>query len=409
MLNQHLTKNLDKSVLWVFLIPITIFIEISFIGRIFLAEIILISICIKEILGNKRLKEKKQVSIVLVLALIWLLSQIITDIYMSTPFVDWVRGWAKITFFIIEFYVLSLIFGGSSRKILFFLLGLSSGGIIAYLINPSEYSTLDPWKFGYGFWLTIILSILPFIFLKRNKIIISIFILLILGILNLFNGYRSLGGLCLLSFIICLISYYKIFKKLNKVGIFIIIPLALFASFGVYKSLEEGGALGEASQMKYESQSSGDYGLLIGGRSEILVASLAIYNSPFLGYGSWAKDPYYSSLYKIVKADSGYAVDGQESESDLIPTHSYLFGAWVESGIAGAIFWLYCFYLTTKAIILMLLQPSLLIPSYVLFFSLMLWSILFSPFGAETRLIAAVFMCASISMLNGSSKNKIES
>jgi hypothetical protein len=90
---------------------------------------------------------------------------------------------------------------------------------------------------------------------------------------------------------------------------------------------------------------------------------------------------------------------------DLIPTHSYIFGAWVEAGIGGALFWLFflCFTIRT------FLQVSGSEPLLLLFafggFQ-MVWDTFFSPLGMPTRFLAPFLMAAivQLSTLRVSSK-----
>jgi len=87
-------------------------------------------------------------------------------------------------------------------------------------------------------------------------------------------------------------------------------------------------------------QAHGEYGLIVGGRSEILVSAQAIMDSPILGHGSWAKNEEYAAMLNYLRESMGYVAQGKH-ESGLIPTHSHIFGAWVEAGILGAVFWLW--------------------------------------------------------------------
>src|SRR5258708_14335741 len=92
-----------------------------------------------------------------------------------------------------------------------------------------------------------------------------------------------------------------------------------------------------------------DAGVLLAGRNEFLAAGSAIRDSPFIGHGSWAKDPKYKAILYDRLAELGYRKMGPELESDVIPSHSYVFGAWVESGILGAVFWCWALWLIGSA------------------------------------------------------------
>ena len=50
---------------------------------------------------------------------------------------------------------------------------------------------------------------------------------------------------------------------------------------------------GRGRGTKYEQESAGYYGVLLGGRPELLAELPAVYDSPILGHGSWAREPLY--------------------------------------------------------------------------------------------------------------------
>ena len=148
------------------------------------------------------------------------------------------------------------------------------------------------------------------------------------------------------------------------------------------------GWLGYEAEDKYLMESSGDLGILLGGRTEILGSAQAIFDSPLIGHGSWAKDPKYADVLASALGTHGYEVQ-REYENDLIPSHSYIMGAWVEAGFVGAIFWVWALTLTVRALIKTQGTNSAwtLLIAFVGFN--LLWNIPFSPFGAEARLYAA--------------------
>jgi hypothetical protein len=165
----------------------------------------------------------------------------------------------------------------------------------------------------------------------------------------------------------------------------------------VYSHYAEQGVFGEYAQRKLALQNNGAGGLLLGGRSEILASSQAILDSPLLGHGSWPRDPIYGAILLQKRAEWGYKeVDGNGRQlDDLIPTHSYVFGAWVEAGLAGALFWLFLLgwtihnFLTASGC-----EP--LLPLFAFGGFMLVWDILFSPLGMPTRFISPFFMAAMV-------------
>ena len=140
-------------------------------------------------------------------------------------------------------------------------------------------------------------------------------------------------------------------------------------------------------------------GLLLGGRGEILVSGQASLDSPLLGHGSWARDPIYAAILAEKRAELGYKeLDGGAGpRDDLIPSHSYIFGAWVEAGIAGAVFWLFVLGFTIRTLLKVSgSEPLLALFAFVGFTQL--WDILFSPLGVLTRSTCPYFLAAMVAL-----------
>ena len=65
------------------------------------------------------------------------------------------------------------------------------------------------------------------------------------------------------------------------------------------------GLFDESLSSKFEGQAKGDYGVLVGGRPETLVAMQAIRDSPIIGHGSYPVDPK-SQLKQDIQYEHGY-------------------------------------------------------------------------------------------------------
>ncbi|MHA1569773.1 MAG: O-antigen ligase family protein, partial [Alphaproteobacteria bacterium] len=145
---------------------------------------------------------------------------------------------------------------------------------------------------------------------------------------------------------------------------------------------------------KYRRQTETGLGFFLGGRTEILISAIAIKDSPFIGHGSWAKDPYYASLLLQYRPELTSVY-----ESGLIPTHSFLFGAWVEAGVVGAIFWLWIWILNARALGRVFTIREPLVPLFGLIGIVMAWDIIFSPYGAERRFIVPFYVVLAMFLL----------
>jgi O-antigen ligase len=120
-----------------------------------------------------------------------------------------------------------------------------------------------------------------------------------------------------------------------------------------------------------------------------------VMDKPIFGHGSWAEDPKYIEMLGDISAETGYVDDeaGKNAENDyLIPSHSYLMGAWVFSGIIGAIFWAFIYYLVILGILKLLVFHPPLSPYFGYWLISSLWNILFSPFGQGARMDMAILL-----------------
>lgn len=396
----------------VFLIPATQFFELKIVGRLFLSDMFLALILPILLLDYGQRLRARLPLIFILLALLWLFGQVATDIVRATVFSDYVRGWAKIGFTLINFCALYLLLYGYQHRLTLYAIGLATGGLISYFVNPSPYAVDYPWKFGYGAPITWLLILLVVGIIKHRRMgpYIASGMLVGAATLNIFMGFRSLGGICFLaaSYIFLQVHWGE---RLACVRTWqrqaFLIGLVLAASgvavFKMYDYSARSGLLGKDAQELYESQAYGEYGLLLGGRSEVLVSSRAILDSPFLGHGSWAKDDQYSSLLIVLRRQAGY-VGGADDEEDLIPTHSHLLGAWVEAGLLGVIFWVWVLSLPVRVLLRPNREIDCMTPLTAFVAFLLIWDIFFSPYGAGLRFMTpyyVVFMMANLGGYRG--------
>lgn len=386
-------------------IPLMSFLEIKIVGRLFASEIILI--CLFPILlFNKHNVLKAPMAKMMVLLLSgWLASQIVTDLIRHIPFEDYIRGWAKIGITLINFSALYILIYGNRRRIVLYTVGIALGGILSFYFNPNIYAADYPWKFGMGESLTWLLIIYVCWF-RARWILLRIGILVFTCALNLYMGYRSYAGICFLTAVYLFIQWLWNIKDKQKVkftskNLLLIVLACIAASFiflKTYEHMAQQGILGEKARQIYEQQVSGELGLLIGGRSEILVSCRAIMESPIIGHGSWAKDYRYANELIYLKRMLGY-YPGKSNDLGLIPSHSHLFGAWVEAGIVGAVFWVWVLSLPIRGMVMLIRTNEMLTPLFAFYSFLLIWHILFSPFGAELRFMIPYYIIVMMSFL----------
>jgi len=393
-------------------IPIMRFVEFKIVGRLFLTEIILICLLPLLLFNNRTLLTTPLPKMMMLLLSVWLAGQIATDLIRHTPFADFMRGWAKIGITLVNFSALYILIFGNRRRIVLFAIGLALGGILCYYFNPNVYAADYPWKFGVGESLTWLL-IISTCGVKARWFLLRISIISFAIAVNLYMGYRSLAGICFLTATYVFFQWLWVLKDAKKIKLslknLMVIGLACFAAsfmfMKTYEYMARRGILGEKATQIYEQQAHGSFGLLIGGRSEILVSMLAIIDSPIIGHGSWAKDYRYDNELIYLKRVLGY-YPGQPNELGLIPAHSHLFGGWVEAGILGAVFWAWVLSLPIRGMAMLIRTKEVLTPLFAFFGFLLIWDIFFSPFGAESRFITPYYIIVMMSLIPPRAKRK---
>jgi hypothetical protein len=76
----------------------------------------------------------------------------------------------------------------------------------------------------------------------------------------------------------------------------------------------------------------------------------------------------------------------------LIPTHSYLMGAWVEAGVLGAFVWAWALWLALLVLTKLYRRDGRLVPLIAFAGFALTWNVLFSPYGSFERLIAPFYV-----------------
>lgn len=386
-------------------IPSLLFLEFNIGGRLFAPELVLLVLVPGLLLTRGRLLLARLPRTLLVLGFMWLASQILTDVFRVTPFEDWSRGWAKISLFLLDFSALYLLIRGSRSRMLFFLAGIAAGQLLAYFLAPSAYALYYPWKFGYGPPVTWMIVILANVGPIRRHLPIQVALLASIGAVNLALGSRGVFLICALAAAYVLTNWYFFQgpagrpRRRKRLWLAVTALLVVGYSAGAgYAYAAQQGWLGQASATKYATQSAGKYGVFVGGRVDALVSGRAILDSPVLGHGSWAKDWKYQNLLSAELARLGYPDQPTPSEAPgLIPSHSYLLGAWIESGVLGAVFWGWLMVMTVRTVMRVYGLNEPLTPLIAFVAPTLLWSILFSPFSAQERLYAAFFIVVMMS------------
>lgn len=351
-----------------------------------------------------RIRISRRLRNLVLLAALWAFCQIISDYINRIAFADSLKGVGAPVLFMITICGFTNYFGKHIQRLPSFLLGMYLGMAIELLISPNTYFSGNPWKWGIGQVVSGIFCVY-FSFFTRRKVLILVLFLMLFFAVGLLNNSRGMAMFPVFAFVLLLVFNrskpgFLLRTARSKLGIAKIVLILLTFIFFLNTLLSAILSnewvlerLPEETAEKFQIQARGQYGILLGGRSELLISIDAFLAKPLFGHGSWAKDKdgYQAALATKV-FELGYADNNQLSNDyDLIPVHSYIMGALVWAGIGGVLFWLYFI----RQILYELARNSQVLNFY--FYNgivLLLWNIFFSPFGASHRWEDAIFVSA---------------
>ncbi|MDZ4687290.1 MAG: hypothetical protein SH850_19615 [Planctomycetaceae bacterium] len=339
---------------------------------------------------------------VLPLAMLWLLNAMLTDLYMQTQWSLAARGLARIVIYLvcIPLFIVFLQRDAYAKTVLFTLGQVLSSIISAYAMRSGVqegraltyggdgdmgFETHWSLVFGLGTQLAILL-VYP-----RSRLL-AYGIGIAMGAFQLIGGSRSTAGIYIVGVAVCMArdvveargGLRRREKKLLK-WIAVATSVMILGSVGyrAYQNAAGSGQLGEKAYQKYHSQSRSAYGIVFGGRPQILGGWLAAAESPIIGYGSWPTDNgmFFARACEIleVNLDPSYYTMGPQ----LIPSHSHVLCAWVENGVMGLVFWSYVFFIVTRSAVARYHDEKQFGLFLVVSCVSLMWHIVFSPIAGR--------------------------
>ena len=256
------------------LLPMFLWAELKLIGRVFIPEFMLIGALPILLMTRAKMLLAPLPRIVLLLGFAWLCSQVLTDLIRNTPFSDLSRGWAKILFTLLNFAALYMLLYGNRRRLILFGFGIAMGSLMAFIVRPNELAAADPWKFGVGLPVTLLVVLIsqwkP---LTKTRFVPAAMVVGI-GMVSIVMGSRSLAGVTIIAGLYMLVQ--TILSRRGRTVSFSPVRTAMFFGAGilicgglmtVYQNAASQGLLGDTAREKYQRQASGALGVLLGGRS----------------------------------------------------------------------------------------------------------------------------------------------
>ena len=191
--------------------------------------------------------------------------------------------------------------------------------------------------------------------------------------------------------------------------------LVVCALYGAYKFSARQGWLGERSRLKYEQQTHGGQGgiigLILGGRGDSFIGLLACRDRPIIGWGPWPNDQNgYTEEFMVrfgtledqdkLRETLGYQSRMLMQTGRIgLSCHAYITEFWAWYGIAGLIFILYAVFVMIRY----LKEDVSVVPQWYAWLACSLpgvfWAVFFSPFAERfgfPRMIVGCLMARAV-------------
>lgn len=322
---------------------------------------------------------------IMILGVLWLFSQMFSDFINGAPPDRFFRGWANIIMIVGAFAFYFCLFIDDSRRLLWFLAGLVPAGLYQAFVVQEEAAPMgisehtEFWDLWVAPWAGPMMVLVSALLWKRSHKL-TVVAMMVYGFFAIVGGARSHGLVFILAGAIAFYtswagrSRFRISPAVLFRAAFVVIPITGIL-FVAYVTLGLQGTLGEKTEYELRAvqQPYNPVSVIMKSRGELYVSIIAIRDKPLLGHGSWAP----AGKYEAMATEPG-----KRLKSNIIPTHSTVFGAWVFGGVLGAVFWVWVFVVICRMVYRApTFAADIYVPILCFLVTASLWNFLFSPFS----------------------------
>jgi len=369
-----------------FLIGAAYAIPIQLLGSILTGELLAIPIVTVAFMYRPRFSLSTQ-GVIIALSVITFLSYVVSDIYRESAPENYLRGWARCGFMIVNLQAFYLLSAGKLKNLHLLLCGWATGYFILAIIEFGDFSN-HAWKFGYSFPFAIAAQSLA----SAGGVTTQVLVSLTTAIINFTMDYRSFSAFLLLVAIF-IPARGRISKLIYCTAIALPITYA-FSYMGYQYWIDKNP---EMASRHIESNSERAATLEMG--FDYIMAS------PYIGYGSWPYDPYFTKTAFAIAKSKG-SIRGYDQESHgTIAAHSQILQAWIEGGILATLFFAYMLFHLTSGLMYYLRYPSLPFFSVFAFILIdVIVELIVSPLGIVARTLIPVASAAAVILRQSSTE-----
>lgn len=360
-------------------------VRVELLGELYLGELVLVPVGMLSLVAWRglRLLAEPLFFGLLAAGLLTLAGYVLSDVIAGTPATDHLRGWARVAFTLSDVACLAALIVNDKRLLAAFALGLGAARIATAAATGLDL--FAHWKFGYAPGVS--LALLPLAAMLPAMLCGAV--LLSYGALSALLDFRTLGGVMVVIGSVLLARAARPRQPLRlRRGLAGALAAGALGAIVLIVALGSGD---EESAARRESSNAGR-------RLDLTVGLPAVFESPWIGRGSWA-----FSTELGARARAALATDVTDEVSRrhigsirVYFPHSQLIQAWYEGGILGLAFFFVYLIVAAQALVHVAgRRPVDSATPLLLYFLLMgLWSIFMSPWGGTERFTIAAALAS---------------
>lgn len=379
--------------IWLFFIFALYGPSINIIGEFRYVEILLLVIlCVNANIALKRLGKWER--ILSILFFLTAFMQIVSDLINDASF----EGTLKRSFTYILLALLIIAVRHLTRGDIMRLRWVLAGYYLSFLTvlvlgqTASRNYEIMAWQLGLGTAATVAICLIPLWIPRAYRLVGPA--LLAMSAIHLLSSGRALAVLTALAGVVAIwgsLAGRSAPPKFRPAPFLFAVSILFLTSFLAIqgaKWITDAQVLPQELQQKMEIQLSNPYGIIAAGRPDTAAAIYGITRSPWIGYGSTNADPAVMAFYYDIVASS-YINQGSYLEMMRLqmnkdwslgtPSHSHLFGAWVDAGIIAAISWAVILGLAVIVFSRSAVWRHPFSPLFIYISVLVMWDTVFSP------------------------------
>ena len=263
--------SIDPWLVVAFAFPLLRLIVVDIGGKLYAQDIAAVVLAVFLLAQPDTARRLGQIRTALLLLLLWLLGQVMTDIYRESDFADLIRGWSRIGFFGVQLIALWLFVVRRPSYLIAYSLGFAVASGLAVLQLEAPLNA-EPWKFGLGIALSTVVAVMVSAALPGTAMLRRFAgpAMIALALLLLFENSRAGFGIALISGVYCMVAQALQAGGLSGLRLtrfhFAAMLLGGLAvvqiATAIYGTLAGNGTLGEAARAKYALQPTGTINLL---------------------------------------------------------------------------------------------------------------------------------------------------